>query len=237
MTETGQVERAARRAIGLARRRGDDEVRADDLLVGALAEISRFDVAWIGERAVDLRELRTADEAATGGDGAGPEASSPAYGRAAVELLERAAGLAREEGAGSTGLVHLLAAFADVPTPLRDRLFAQIGLCATEWRAELARGVVGAPPRLAAAAGGRSATPGGAPPGGPELLGVEDAAGYLGVHPQTVRNYIRSGKLPAYRLAGERFLRVLRQDLLALLERVHPDGADEPGEATSPSAS
>ena len=64
-------------------------------------------------------------------------------------------------------------------------------------------------------------------PGGPEILGVEDAAEYLGVHSQTVRNYIRSGKLPAYRLAGERYLRVLRKDLLTLLEQVPTEGSEE----------
>ncbi|HKK28687.1 MAG TPA: helix-turn-helix domain-containing protein [Gemmatimonadota bacterium] len=232
-TETGQVERAARRAIGLARRRGDDEVSAGDLLVGALAEISRFDVAWIGDRPVDLRALCITDVAAPGGNGTGPTSASPAYGQGAVELFERAAGLARLDGSGSTGLVHLLAAFADLSTPLRDRLFDEMGFSAAEWRAELARGVVGAPPRLA----GEAATTAATGPGGPEILGVEDAADYLDVHPQTVRNYIRSGKLPAYRLAGERFLRVLRKDLLALLERVQPDGADASEEVPSPSTS
>lgn len=236
MNETGQVERAARRAIGLAKRRGDDEVGADDLLLGALEEISRFGIAWIGERAVDLRALCGEDREPAGG-GAGPAAAAPAYGQAVVELFERAAALAREEGSGSTGLVHLLAVFADVSTPLRDRLFARTGLSAAQWRAELARGVVGSPPRLAGGADGASVLGGAAAPGGPEILGVEDAAEYLGVHSQTVRNYIRSGKLPAYRLAGERFLRVLRKDLLALLERVPSEGADESDGGPSPSTS
>jgi excisionase family DNA binding protein len=240
MTETGQVERAARRAIGRAKRRGDDEVTADDLLVGALAVISRFDIAWIGDRALDLRALcLTGDEpaAANAAAEAAPDAVLPAYGPGAVQLFERAARLAREDGAGSTGLVHLLAAIADVRSPLRDRLFEEAGLTAAEWRAELARGVVGAPPRLAGAADGAAATNAAAKASGPDILGVEDAAEYLGVHPQTVRNYIRSGKLPAYRLAGERFLRVLRKDLLALLERVQPEGARDPEEDPSPSAS
>ncbi|MDP2481204.1 MAG: helix-turn-helix domain-containing protein [Candidatus Palauibacterales bacterium] len=232
MTETGQVEWAARRAIGRAKRRGDAEVTADDLLVGALAEISRFDVAWIGDRAVDLRALCLPEEEPSEAADAAPDAVLPAYGPGAVELFERAAHLAREDGAGSTGLVHLLAAVADVPSPLRDRLFSDLGLSDAEWRAELARGVVGAPPRLAGGSKGASATTVGAP-GGPDILGVEDAAHYLGVHPQTVRNYIRSGKLPAYRLAGERFLRVLRKDLLALLERVRADGEPDAEEASS----
>jgi excisionase family DNA binding protein len=39
-----------------------------------------------------------------------------------------------------------------------------------------------------------------------EYLTPEQAADVLGVHVQTVRGYVRSGKLPASRLAGsERF--------------------------------
>ena len=48
------------------------------------------------------------------------------------------------------------------------------------------------------------------------------------MHPQTVRNYIRAGKLPAYRLAGERFIRVLRRDLMGLLEPVDAENTEEP---------
>ena len=73
--------------------------------------------------------------------------------------------------------------------------------------------------------------------GGAGARGGRNTAEYLGVHPQTVRNYIRSGELPPYRLAGERLLRVLRKDLLALLEPVQSDGAGESEEASSPSTS
>lgn len=238
MTESGQVERAARRAIARAKARGDTEVTPDDLLVGALSEVSRFGVAWIGDRAVDVRALArngaSADRgssapSASGSDGGaeeGPTAPAPAYSPATVELFERAAALARGDGAGSMGLVHLLAAFTDVECGLMETLLREHGFSEVEWRAQLARGVVGAPPRLVGPDG--SGTAGGSGrPGGPEILGVDDAAEYLGVHAQTVRNYIRSGKLPAYRLAGERYIRVLRKDLLALLERVRTDSEDE----------
>jgi excisionase family DNA binding protein len=52
------------------------------------------------------------------------------------------------------------------------------------------------------------------------LLTVDQAADFLGVHHQTLRGYIKSGKLPAYRLAGEKVLRIKRDDLIALLEPV-----------------
>ena len=41
-----------------------------------------------------------------------------------------------------------------------------------------------------------------------EYLSPEDAAAELGIHVQTVRTYVRSGKLPAMRLAGERAIRI-----------------------------
>lgn len=223
MTESGQVERAARRAIARAKARGASEVVPDDLLVGALSEVSRFGVAWIGRWAVDVGTL------AANGAGEAPDAPvpAPAYASSTVELFERAAALAREDGAGSMGLVHLLAAFADVECGLMEALRREHGFSDVEWRGELARGVVGSPPRLAGARGDGADGGSGRSPGGPDILSVDAAAEYLGVHAQTVRNYIRSGKLPAYRLAGERFIRVLRKDLLALLELVRTDGSDE----------
>jgi excisionase family DNA binding protein len=57
---------------------------------------------------------------------------------------------------------------------------------------------------------------------------VDQAAEFLGVHHQTLRGYIKTGKLPAYRLAGEKVLRIKRDDLMALLEPVPVgDGVDE----------
>jgi excisionase family DNA binding protein len=53
-----------------------------------------------------------------------------------------------------------------------------------------------------------------------ELFTVDQAAEFLGVHHQTLRGYIKSGKLQAYRLAGEKVLRIKREDLMGLLEPV-----------------
>jgi excisionase family DNA binding protein len=51
-----------------------------------------------------------------------------------------------------------------------------------------------------------------------DYLTPEDAAEELGVHVQTMRAYIRSGRMPAFRLAGERAIRILRTDLEKVLE-------------------
>lgn len=229
MNESRQVEQAARRAISLAKGRGREEVTPDDLLAGALAELSRFGIAWIGEWAIEVPAL---------GDGAAmsrgdvPDEAPPAtvYAPATVELFERAAAAAREDGSTGIGLVHLLVAVTDVECGLLAELGERYGFSDTEWRAALAKGNVGVLPYLG---GDDGKAPGEGAPAQPDLLSVDEAAELLGVHSQTVRNYVRSGKLPAYRLAGERYLRIFRRDLLALLERVPTEAADETEEKTS----
>jgi excisionase family DNA binding protein len=42
-----------------------------------------------------------------------------------------------------------------------------------------------------------------------------------------LRGYIKSGKLPAYRLAGEKVLRIKREDLMTLLEPVSVGDVEE----------
>ena len=62
-----------------------------------------------------------------------------------------------------------------------------------------------------------------APSGPSEFLSPEDIARRLDVNVQTVRAWIRSGKLPASRLAGGRILRVREADLEAIFEPVDPN--------------
>lgn len=60
-------------------------------------------------------------------------------------------------------------------------------------------------------------------PSAPEkLYSPEEAADYLGVHVQTVRGWIRSGRLRASRLAGQRALRIRAGDLNSVLEPIEP---------------
>ncbi len=245
----------ARAAIGRAKRRRDDEVTPDDLLVGALEQVGRFGIAVVGPWTFDLDDLEGSDappDAAlddgrprpdrghdvTEGAGASETtAAAPRYDDASVSVFEAAARVAREDGAATLGLVHLLVALGEREDGLMARLRDRHGFTATEWRAALARGLRGSPGAdIEGGAGveGRPGPGGGPAEGGrgagtPELLSVDEAASFLGVHAQTVRNYIRGGKLPAYRLAGERFIRVLRRDLLALLEPVGAEDAQEEG--------
>lgn len=53
----------------------------------------------------------------------------------------------------------------------------------------------------------------------------QGAANYLGVTPRTVRTYIASGRLPAFRVRGSRTIRIRASDLDGLLEQVPTTGA------------
>ena len=55
-----------------------------------------------------------------------------------------------------------------------------------------------------------------APAGGERLLTTDEVAERLGVHPVTVRNWVRSGELASLRL-GHRIRRVTEQDLASFL--------------------
>lgn len=64
----------------------------------------------------------------------------------------------------------------------------------------------------------------GIPSNEPEkLYSPEAAADYLGVHVQTVRAWIRTGRLRASRLAGQRSLRIRASELSSVLEPIGPE--------------
>jgi excisionase family DNA binding protein len=52
----------------------------------------------------------------------------------------------------------------------------------------------------------------------PDLLSTEEAAELLGIHPNTAKQWIRTGKLPASKPAGGRNWKINRADVLALIE-------------------
>ena len=58
---------------------------------------------------------------------------------------------------------------------------------------------------------------------GRDLLTVEQAAGYLQLSTSSIRSYIRTGKLKAFRIAGKRKVLIQREDMMALLEPARPD--------------
>jgi excisionase family DNA binding protein len=197
-----------------------------------LLAVSRFGILDLGDRVIDLAELELRFDLPV------PDlALKPRYTPAAAAVFDRAARVARADGGRRLAPIHLLVALGDAAVPTFARLAACFDLDPTGWRRRLAAIVEPArmPGERDAAADGAggpraseaAATAAAAPPL-PELLTPDDAARALGVHIQTLRGYIRAGKLPAYRVAGERAIRIRRDDFVALLEHLRvPTGPAE----------
>ncbi|MEI7443394.1 MAG: helix-turn-helix domain-containing protein [Burkholderiales bacterium] len=197
-------------AIERARSRGVESVDPDDLLAGMLLAVSRFGIVDLGSTVVDLFDLGLRFDLPT------PDVSlKPRYTPAAAAVFDRAARIARADGS-RLAPIHLLVALGDPAIALFDRLCARCAIDTAGWRRALA--AVSAPIEPPPMAATRSAP---APaPVMDALMTPDEAARTLGVHIQTVRAYIRGGKLPAFRVAGERAIRIRRDDLNALLEHL-----------------
>jgi excisionase family DNA binding protein len=194
-------------AIFAAKQRGASEVEPDHLLLGCLRAISRFGIATLGPWDLDL-ESHGIDWTRQP-DGPRPKV---AFSQTVVELLDRAAQIAKSAGESKVGVNHLLAAFANFDDGLMGELKRTHGVASASWRAAVAQ--LGLTP----AAGAQANHPEIETKRARDYLTPEDAAEELGVHVQTMRAYIRSGRMPAFRLAGERAIRILRTDLEKVLE-------------------
>lgn len=207
----GSIEAATAFAIAYAKERGAEEVTPDDILLGCLRAVSRFGVFEFGSVVVDLEPLGVnwlKD----------PEKSRAkvSYSEGAVRVLDLAAMIARSDGARKVGVDHLLAAFAKEQNGVAAKIRRTHRITSGMWRAAAAHVARDMGSEPAAAAQSEAAAT-------REYLSPEDAALELGIHVQTVRAYVRSGKLPALRLAGERAIRIRRSDLPKLLEPVQAD--------------
>jgi excisionase family DNA binding protein len=201
------IDSAARFAILAAKQQDAKEVTPDHLLLGCLRAISRFGIAILGQWSLDLEPL--------GIDWLRPPESprtKVAYSRESVELLDRAARIAKSAGDARAGVNHLLAAFAAEDNGLMGELKRAHKITSASWRAAIAalpaNDIDGSELDYAKSAT-RSAR---------DYLTPEEAAETLSVHVQTMRSYIRSGRLPAFRLAGERAIRIRLGDLEKVLE-------------------
>lgn len=202
------VSAALRFSIGTARSRGSGDVSPDDLLLGCLFVLSRFGTVELGNWVFDLETL--------GVDWTAPHPKGDnrlAYSDQVVAILDRAASISRQDGAPRIGVEHVLVCFAAETGGVMGVLRERYGVDSVRWRAALARiGSVSEAESSAEPVAPRAPLP------AREYLSPEEAAEFLGVHVQTLRGYIRSGKLPALRVAGERVIRIRRDSLENLLE-------------------
>ena len=196
--------------MGFAKMREAQDVSADDLLRGCLFAVSRFGVARIGPWNIDLAALgidwtRRSET----------RAAKVCYSDSVVKLFDQAARVARADGCGTLKLEHLLVAFADERTGLMAKLKREFPIDSASWRAAIAelqstKAETVIPIEIKGGAAREYLTP-------------EEAAGALNIHVQTLRAYVRSGKLPALRLAGERAIRIRRADLEKVFEPLIPE--------------
>ena len=171
----------------------------DDLLEGCLRRVARFGVVRLGRLLVDLEVLGIKWIEPLPGRG------SRALTRTAATnaLLDQAGRIQRSEGARQLEIEHVLAAYGTVEAGLMRQLRRTLGIGSGEWRAAVAEWSESRAAREEEAV---------------DYLSPEEAAVALGLHVQTIRAYVRSGKLPAQRVAGERAIRIRRPDLALLME-------------------
>lgn len=202
------AEQAAALAIALAKRRNLPEITPDELLLGCLQTIAQFGVAQVGPWTFDLEELGIDWLESPDKSGA-----KVAYSQTVVDLFDRGARIARMDNSGPMRVDHMLAAFAGETEGLMGELKVRHGITSAGWRAAVARLGGTAPDRKEEDRGAAAIR---------DYLTPEEAAAALAIHVQTLRAYVRSGKLPALRLAGERAIRIRRSDLDKVLEPLVP---------------
>jgi excisionase family DNA binding protein len=200
---------ACKFAIEQAKKRLSQEVGPDDLLLGCFRTLSQFGIVQLGGWTFDLEALGL-DWLSVGEQ----KKAKVAYSQAAVELLDLASRIARSNGKTAASVEDLLAAYAGRGDGLMGKLKRDYAITSAEWRAAVAelwnracRTSVAAPEATPSKLGE-----------GREYLTPEEAAETLSIHVQTLRAHVRSGRLPALRLAGERAIRIRRVDLEKVFE-------------------
>lgn len=190
--------------------------------MGLFEAVARFGIVRIGPLTIDLETLGQVPGEALP-DQADKTQPKVAYSSGAVSVFERAAHIARKDNSPNVELVHLLVAYAYEDNGLMAQLKEKYAISSVEWRSALSQWQpISAKQRQADSEIGAARKPS-MEFDQKRFFSPDEAAEFLNVHTQTIRGYIRTGKLPALRLAGERALRIQRDDLLALLEPFKPE--------------
>lgn len=137
------------------------------------------------------------------GLGRGSAKAAPVPSAQAIAVLERGLTDAKRDGESHITYEHALAAYDGTGADTL-RGFSAAHSWPHTWRAAVAS-MIRVQARTEA-------------PADDQVLTIDAAAALLSVHPQTLRQYIRQGRLRSYRMAGERAVRLRRTDVLGLLQ-------------------
>lgn len=194
------------RTLGkLAEEYASAEATLDLLFLAYLLRTAHFGYFTYGPVTIDVRLIEdlvartiTPSTAAEGGARAGYSDDAVRFFKVLSEEIELS-------GRRRVDELHFLLAFMKIREGIPGRVFAELGVRPEDVLAFVPQ----------------------ARPADRRLYSPEEAAEYLGVHVKTVRNWIRSGRLPASRLAGQRVLRIRAHDLDRVLEPVDPTAIDD----------
>ena len=190
-------------------------VEVDDLGVAAanldiyflayLRRMSRFGYFTFGPIHIDVGVIEDILRRTTA---KAPPGTQPTHGWSEefdfVDYSQRLMAEVQRSGRRRIDELHYLLTFMRIDRGLPKRVFGELGVSPEEVE-EYARQGMSTPQPLE------------------KLYSPEEAAEYLNIHVQTVRAWIRSGRLRARRLAGQRALRITASDLQSVLEPVLPD--------------
>lgn len=180
-------------------------VTADHLALGVWRAASTSGAHILRELGIDEASLRPSSGGATGRRG---------WGLQIQPIIQAAGEEAWQMGSRLTRSGHVLLGLVATGQGVLPGVLAAKGI-SLEGLRERVRAAVSALPRAE-----RGPSPTGPAATGQALFTVDEAAAFLGIHHQTIRGYIKSGKLPAFRVAGEKVIRIKRDDLMGLLEPV-----------------
>lgn len=183
-----------------ALRRGMSTITVDVHFLVFLRRFSRFGFFQFGPIAIDVAVIEDlVDHTAMASPG-----EFVTLGDDVVRFSRLLMGEVRNSGRKRVDELTYLLTFMRWGEGIPARVFGELGVT---------------PEQVQRFARGRANSEGGAPE---KLYSPEEAAEYLGVHIQTVRAWIRAGRLKASRLAGQRALRIRASDLQSVLEPVEP---------------
>ena len=166
---------------------------------------ARFGYFSFGPVSIDVNLIETIVETTTPRRSAG-ETAPPPMSDDVVNFSKLLMGEVRRGGRRRIDELSMLLAFMRLQEGLPSRVFTELGV-SPEQVEEYAR------------SRGHEASL-------ERLFSPEEAAEYLNVHVQTVRTWIRTGRLRARRLAGQRALRITASDLQSVLEPIEPGELD-----------